>query len=179
MAWTTPLTWVSQALSAVRLNEQIRDNMNETAPGIASAAGRIIVTDGANSIVERIPDTAFNEGGAETTTSTTYAQLATAGPTTTRVTGTSALVIVTCEAKNNTAGSEARVGYTVSGASSLGANDARCLLITSGSADDFFCASFVEIRENLTAGTNTFKMEYRVNSGTGTFRFRRITVIPF
>ncbi len=178
MAWTNPLTWVSQNLTAALLNAELRDNLNETAPGIATAAGRLIVTDGANSIVERIPqDVAV--AANETTTSTVFTDLATAGPSITATTGTVALVIVTANLSGNGAGVFCLMSYTVTGASSHSAEDGRALLYESSVANDEMKASFAVLRTDLTAGSNTFTCRYRVTSGTGSFKDRHITVISF
>ena len=54
MAWVTPLTWVvDQIVNAANLNEQIKDNMNETAPGKAAAAGDVFYATAANAIAAR------------------------------------------------------------------------------------------------------------------------------
>ena len=178
MAFTSPLTWVSQAVTAALMNQQLRDNMNETAPGIASAAGRLIVTDAANSIVERVPDAA-SIATSETTASTSFTDLATAGPTVTLTTGTKVLIAVSCIVQNNTSGAECMVGYDISGASTLGPSSVRSYRATSNAAADTYAGSYVEIREGLTAGSNVLKLEYRVDAGTGTFDERRISVVPF
>ena len=178
MAFTNPLTWIAQNLTAVLLNQQLRDNMNETAPGIASAAGRLIVTDGANSIVERIPGTSFVTT-AETTTSTSFSDLATAGPAVTVTTGTSALVTVSCNILNNTGGAIGFMGYAISGATTVAADQSIALGFESSAAGDQLYASWSHLKSGLTAGSNVFTAKYSVTAGTGTFRYRYITVIPF
>ncbi|MFA5714991.1 MAG: hypothetical protein WC998_04595 [Candidatus Paceibacterota bacterium] len=51
MAWTAPRTWVTgEIVSAAMLNSNVRDNVLETAPGKAAAAGDIFVATGANAI---------------------------------------------------------------------------------------------------------------------------------
>ncbi len=178
MAWTSPVTWVAQALTAALLNEQLRDNINETAPGIATAAGRMIVTDAANSIVERIP-TAANVQTNETTASTSFTDLATAGPAVTVVTGTTALVIVTANISNDTVNALGFMGYAVSSATTVAASTALSLAHQSKLASDQGSASWAQLKTGLTAGSNVFTAKYSVTGGTGSFRFRVITVIPF
>ncbi len=177
MAWTDPVTWAAQALTAALLNEQIRDNMNETAPGVASAAGRMIVTDAANSIVERIPG-GNTVATAETTASTSYANLATNGPAKTLVTGTAAFVFVTCQMENNTAGAISYMGYNVTSATTISAAEARSMYFESNAAGDKIRATAAIYVANLTAGTNVFTATYKVSAGTGTFAARDISVIP-
>jgi hypothetical protein len=51
MAFTTPRTWVTgEIVSAAYLNSNVRDNMLETVPAKAAAAGDIFVATGANAI---------------------------------------------------------------------------------------------------------------------------------
>ena len=175
MAWTSPLTWVSQALTAALLNEQLRDNMNETAPGIATATGRLIVTDGANSIVERIP-TIDEVATTETTASTSYTDLATAGPAVTVTTGTTALVILSGFLDNSGASDSSLMAFAVTGATSLSAADTRGTLFHQGVSES---GMSVVTLEPLSAGSNTFTAKYRATGGTASFRHRKIIVIPF
>ncbi len=178
MAWTAPITWVAQALTAALLNQQIRDNFNETAPGKATTAGRIFVSDGANSIVERTPSEATIVT-QETTTSTSYADLATAGPAATVVTGTTALVIVSAQVKNSNAEVSSLMAVDVSSATTITASDSDALQIESVVAGAIIRASSVIFFSTLTAGSNVFTAKYRVGAGTGTFKTRNIIVIPF
>lgn len=141
-------------------------------------AGRLIVTDGANSIVERIPD----EDGvstAETTTSTSFTDLTTAGPAVTVTTGTAALVILSCNIQNDTAGGIAFMSYAVSGATTAAASTFISLGFESNAAGDQLYASWSHLKTGLIAGSNTFTAKYKVTGGTGSFRHRFITVIPF
>ena len=178
MAWTDPVTWVAQALTAALFNEQLRDNMNETAPGIASTAGRLIVTDAANSIVERAPGVSFVTT-SETTSSTSFTDLATAGPAVTVTTGTSALVIVSANLSNDTAGAFAFMGYAISSATTVAADNSIALGFESNASGDQLYASWAHLKSGLMAGSNVFTAKYSVDAGTGTFRYRYITVIPF
>jgi hypothetical protein len=176
MAWTAPLTWVSQALTAALLNQQLRDNMNETAPAKATAAGRFIVTTGLNAIAERVPTSAF-VATPESTTSTSYTDLTTAGPAVTVTAGASALVFVSCAMNNNTAGEYPIMSFAISGATTQSALDEWAISTYTPAANATYRlskASFV----GLTAGSNTFTAKYKVTAGTGSFSERRIIVIP-
>ncbi len=176
MPWTAPRTWVaSEDVTAAIFNAHVRDNFNETAPGIASAAGRMIVTDAVNSIIERLP-TGDEIDTSETTTSVTYTNLATAGPTVTVTTGTQALVIIGGWHDNTDAAGASFMSFVVSGATTLTAADNRGSTVAVGT-DESSHTAFV--LETLTAGSNTFGVRYRVSAGTGTFRNRKIVVIPF
>ncbi len=179
MAWTAPKTWVaSEDVDFGEFNTEIRDNLNETAPGIASAAGRLIVTDGENSIAERIPTKGFVTT-SETTTSTSYTDLATAGPAVTVTTGTSALIIVSAQLRNETTNAFSRMSFAVSGATTDAANSNRSLATQVDAGDNWLSASYAILLTALTAGSNTFTAKYVVSAGTGTFQHRRILVIPF
>jgi hypothetical protein len=159
------------------MNTHVRDNLNETAPGVASAAGRMIVTDAANSIVERLP-AADEVLTSETTTSTTYTDLATAGPAVTVTTGTAALVIVTASVTVNTDGGVGYISFAVSGATTQAAADSRSLN-KRDTNNRGIQASFVIVETDLNAGSNTFTLKYRTSAGTATFVNRVISVVPF
>ena len=181
MAWTSPVTWVAQALTAALLNEQLRDNMNETAPGKASAAGRIFVADAANSIVERIP-IIDREDTSEGTTSASFTDLATVGPAVTVSTGTQALVMIAARLSGNNPGVRATMSYAVSGATTSAANENRSIQTDLRVSGDFYSIGFSAVHTGLTAGSNVFTAKYRNSGGTGstaTFHYRVISVIPF
>ncbi len=180
MAWTAPRTWVaSEDVTAAIQNAHIRDNFNETAPGIASAAGRLIVTDAINSIAERIPTTDTVLGAEETTTSTSYTDLSTAGPAVTVTTGTAALVALYARMRNGTATRISYASIVVSGASTVAVSDNLSIAFLSTAADDLAHFGGVYLLDGLTAGSNTFTMKYKANAGTAKFAFRRLSVTPF
>ena len=55
MAWSAPMTAVSgSVLTAAQFNTYVRDNLNETAPAKATAAGQIFVSTAANAIAARL-----------------------------------------------------------------------------------------------------------------------------
>ena len=178
MAWTDPLTWVSQNVTAALFNTHLRDNLNETAPGIAAVAGRMIVTDGVNSIVERIPTTAVVVT-SETRASATFGDLATAGPAVTVSTGTSAFVIVSANLACDTVGRFAIMSHAVTGATTLPADDAIAVAYECPVANAEAQMSWLTLRTDLTAGSNTFTAKYRIeNANIATFHRRNITVLP-
>ena len=180
MAWTAPKTWVaSEDVDFGEFNTEIRDNFNETAPGKASAAGRLFVADGVNSIVERIPTTEKNLGSEESTTSTSYTDLATAGPEVTVTTGTEALVSISARMRNNTAGSSCFAAFAVSSATTIAADDIYAIQYESSANADIAQFGLAFLLTGLTAGSNVFTMKYKANGDTASFAIRRITVIPF
>ena len=177
MAWTSPKTYTAAVLTAAELNTYQRDNMLMTAPGIATATGKLIVTSGANTIVERTP-TATYIATSETTASASFADLTTVGPAVTVTTGSEAIVVVTCQLSNDSAGARALMGYAISGATTLAAAAARSLTYESGNAGDFLLASYMGLVAGLTPGSNVFTAKYLATTGNATFVYRALTVIP-
>jgi hypothetical protein len=177
MVWNAAITWTTgQTVTAAQLNAQIRDNFNETAPAKATTAGWHFVSAGTNSIAERaILASAVDT--TETTTSTSYVDLTTPGPTVTMTTGPRALVFINCQlGSSNT--SQAVASYGVSGATTLAPADTLCVLSdnqATGASGNRMCVC--DLRA-LTAGSNTFYMSYRMSAaGTGSFLRRRIQVM--
>ena len=177
MAWTAPMTAVANAaFTAAQFNTHVRDNLNETAPAKATTGGRLLVTTGLNSIAERV----ISESSVltnESTSTTTFTNLATTGPSVTATTGTLALVAMTALMNSDTAGESGAIAYEVSGASSVSTTDTRALRLTSVNAGDIQGATSLHL-QSLTAGSNTFTLKYRaVTTGTVTFQQRRLIVI--
>lgn len=105
---------------------------------------------------------------AQATTSTSYVDLTTAGPSVTIATGTSAMVTVDCYCAG-----QAYAGPAVSGATTLAASDTYAVFIgAAGSASRTFKIT------GLTAGDNTFKLQYRTTTGGSlNFSYRTMTVV--
>jgi hypothetical protein len=179
MAWSTPLTAVSNAtLTAAQWNASVRDNLLETAPAKATAAGRLFVSTGANAIAERVPTVARVET-SQSTSSASFVDLATVGPAVTVTTGTRALVFISAGMTNSVATGAAAMGYAVSGASTIAATNATDLRADSPGTSEVDRATSVSMLTSLTAGSNVFTAKYRVGSGgTATFDAREIMVIP-
>ena len=185
MAWSDPKTHAgSDDITAAMLNQELRDNLNETAAGIASAAGRLIVTDGANSLVERIVTRDLDTDTLvfTDTSYTTFANL-TGTPASGEVevavvTGTAAIVFLYGRISNSNAGSSTVLGFSVSGATTVATDSARSMTYESGAANDLFRGSAVIMLVALTAGTNTFTLEARVTAGTGTLQDATVFVLP-
>ncbi len=114
----------------------------------------------------------------QTTTSTSYTDLATSGPACTVTTGTKALVMFGCNITNtSTAGAVGLMDFAVSGATTRNATDDTSLLYTNPATNNQHQASRVVTITGLTAGSNTFTAKYRTNTGTEQFGNRFITVI--
>ena len=183
MAWTAPMTAFSNSVfTAAQFNQYVRDNLNQTAPALASTTSSYFATVAVNQIAERIAQNAA-VFAAETTTSTSYGNLTTTGPVCTCATGTNALVGLYADVSVNTAGTVAYMSYAVSGASSLGSADSRALgwATPSTAAASFLLSTYVHLETGLTPGTNTFTAQYRVGSGggTGSWSNRNMFVLPF
>jgi hypothetical protein len=181
MAWTAPMTAVSGSVfTASQFNTFIRDNLSETAPAKATTVGSYFVTSATNQIVERIPSNDLI-ATSQTTSSTSYTDLATVGPTITVTTSTCALIAIYTSIGSDTAGSTAWMSFDVSGATTLAANDNRAISHRPGSvaATTDMRAGALFYLNTLTAGSNVFTAKYRVSGVmTGTYSNRRILVIP-
>ena len=176
MAWSAPMTAVSNSVfTASQFNAFIRDNLNETAPAKATTAGAHFAVSDTNEISERVSETA-SVLTSETTSSSTFTDLATPGPAVTVDTGPAALVVVH-GAMENTGTGASRMAYDVSGASTIAAADNRGVGVY-GVAGAGVITSGVVLHTDLTPGTNTFTAKYRAATGTGTFLSRRIVVFP-
>lgn len=113
---------------------------------------------------------------SQTTTSTSFTDLATPGPAVTTTISQSgrALVIVSGMLKNSGL-AFTRMSYAVSGASTVAASDTNGISVVNTNEIEASRSSLVT---GLTPGSNTFTAKYRVTGGTGTFTSRSITVIP-
>src|ERR1700755_2312031 len=103
MAWSAPLTAVANtAFTAAQFNASVRDDLLETAPAKATANGQMFVATAANSIAARLPQASFVTV-SESTASTTYAALTTAGPAVTITCSLFVIVGVSAKLTHNTA----------------------------------------------------------------------------
>lgn len=180
MSWSAPMTAVAGSVfTANQYNTYIRDNLLETGVAKVTEAGQYLVTEGVNSVGARTLQTDGVFGAAESTTSTSYTDLTTAGPSVTVDTGAKAIVVFSSNLRNNTAGAGAWYSYGVSGATSSPASDSRGMFIDGVSASNACRWGGFHIWTTLTPGTNTFTMKYRASTNTALFNDRQITVLPF
>ncbi len=180
MAWTAPTTAVAGSVfTAAIFNASVRDNLNVTAVGIATSAGRLIVTTAAKTVTERNPDTDAI-ATSQATASLTYVNLATVGPTVTITTGTKAMVILGCASSNSIVGNSGRMGIDLSGATTSAVSDTNSIEVTSGNASDAYQLSWVTIYNPINAGSNTFQAKYKaINAGSASFSNRVVSIMPF
>jgi hypothetical protein len=116
----------------------------------------------------------------ESTTATTYTDLATVGPTTFAEVGESGILDVTlsCRLQNDTAGAAARMSFEVStfgGTVLVAPNDGRAVQVP-GTAQ--FRVSNRLLVDGLSPGGVQVRAKYNVSAGAGTFADRRLIVEP-
>lgn len=181
MAWSTPLTAVpTSPLTAAQWNASVRDNLLETAVAKATTASGFFVATGTNTLAQRVPNS-DNVSTDQATSSTSYGNLATTGPTVTATTGVSALVMLGSWMTNATGGARSIMSYAMSGATSAAAQDitSASVQITTSSSSCYVGSSRAYLHTGLTAGSTTFTSQYKVSAGTGNFTQRTLSVIPF
>lgn len=179
MAWTVPMTAVAGSpFASADYNTFVRDNQLQCPTALATTAGSYAVSTGPNAMVERIPAMS-SLIALETTTSTSFTNLATNGPAVTVTTGTSALIVITAECHNGTASEAARVGVNITGATTEAPNSLYILRQETNGTAEFQQCSTARLHTSLSPGSNTFTMQYAVTAGTGSFNFRSIIVMPY
>lgn len=178
MAWSAPITWVGgQVPTAALFNAQLRDNLLETMPAKATQEGQIFVGNGVNSITTRIPDARY-ETASQTTTSTSYTDLATTGPSVTVTHGVYAVIFWSARIQNDTLNQDTYMSWAMSGSNTRVAADLYSIRQDGVAAGNAWRVGSVDIISTMTPGTTTFTSKYRVAGGTGTFDDRFIGVIP-
>jgi hypothetical protein len=178
MAWTAPKTWVGNEVpSAANFNLHLRDNMLETMPAKATTDGQIFAGNGTNSITPRLI-AADRILTFETTSSTSYTNLATIGPRVTVTHSGFCIVLWSCQLQNNTANAESHMSWSYTGAASRAAADLVSVGQDAVSANQSWRLGNVDFLAGITPGTTTFTAEYRVDAGTASFSDRFLAVIP-
>lgn len=168
-AW--PYQTLSDRPDGPSLGEDLALAIEATVAALAATVATINTT-----LTNRIPQQA-SVATSQTTTSTSYTDLATVGPAVTVTTGTSALVTVGAQIQNSTANFTAYMSWAVSGATTSAAVDARAAAVANA---NLILASRVFLMTGLTPGSNTFTAKYKVNgASTGTFVDRNILVQTF
>jgi hypothetical protein len=176
VAWTAPITWTNAVLTAAQLNQQVRDNLLETAVAKATTANQYPVATGANALAMRRVDS-DSALATQNTTSTSYTTAS--GPTVTITTGTTAIITLSAYFTIDTNSASAFYSVAVSGATTSASDDSRALTMGRYTAQVLIGATQTVYLTGLTAGSNTFTGQIRVTAGTGTFDNRRLVVMPF
>lgn len=167
--------------TGITLQEGMRAYLTAPTVPAATGASSTQVPSGATTIYNGTAWVCVTEVGARssttgTTTSTSYVTTMTSDGTAiscTLVTGTTALIGMTCQSYVSGAGVTGFASISVSGATTLSASDANGIKLQSTFEA---VPSSVFILSGLTAGTNTFTMNYKTNSGTLTAVERRLWV---
>lgn len=180
MAWTAPITFVgNQTLTSTVMNTYLRDNLLELAPAKATTQSSFFIGAAANSLVERkVAGKRVNT--SQGTTSNTYTDLATSGPSVTLSTGVNAIVIIAAFMSQSINSGFAGMTWASSGATTNAASDTWSLQLEGVKAGNPVSACSWYRTNSLNAGTNTFTAKYRRSSagGTATFANRIIIVLP-
>lgn len=176
MTWTAPPTFVSgNVLTAAQLGILAADLL-ETAAAKATGAGQWFVATGTNTLAARNVASNNVTGGDQGTTSLSFVDLTTIGPTVTVTTGTTVIVVLSAQLFNDTLNGYAECGVNIN---NLGVSSGLTLRTLTSFANARQSASHVSYRSGLTAGSNTFKMQYRAqNTGQANFNSRELTVLP-
>lgn len=178
MVWTSPHTLTtSDFFTSTDWNTYVRDNLNQTMPGLAASPLQYFVSSAAHTLVARAASHTTT-AGAQTTTSGSYVGLLTATAVTI-TTGTQALVMWSAGHQNSVSSNGTFSSVAVSGATTLSSSDTWCATVdgvTSANTNRLGMAHLF----TLTAGSNTFTMQYKVQTAgnTGTFSDRTIIVVP-
>lgn len=142
--------------------------------------GRVALPGITNAFGMRTGSVALIEG----TTSTTFTDLATTGPTVTATVSTSRRVLVIASSFISAANNTGSFAVEISGASTIAPSNQGDL--TSNTADAIQATitmqQFTQAFDGLNPGLNTFTMKYKVTNGAGgivTFAQRVLTVFPF
>jgi hypothetical protein len=117
-------------------------------------------------------------GANESTTSTSFTALTTAGPAVTLTTGTKAFLILSSRMEGASTATRGYMSYAVSGATTIAANEGRAQELKVV-ADQFIDQkSFGILITGLTAGSNTFTAQYKSQTGAIVYYTeRRLAVI--
>lgn len=146
------------------LSRQINEALRGVAADIDAAVMSVPTSSGLQWIAHDIDTT-------ESTSSTTFVDLATVGPFVTIATGTNVLVMVSVTAYRASAGFSAYVGIDVSGATTIAAADVVSAASPGGSYGVLLVRTY--LITGLTPGSNTFALKYRCDGGGPWYFFNR------
>jgi hypothetical protein len=117
----------------------------------------------------------------QSTSSTSYTDLTTVGPSVTLTTGTSAIVMFGARVNDDgNLGNNGYISYAVSGATTIAASDSFSAYGSGASGGEInISANYQHKVTTLNAGSNTFTLKYRRQDGSSTagFLYRYLTVI--
>jgi len=168
------------AFTAANFNQHVRDNLLETAPGKATGGvtnGSYPVKSATNQITFRTPQQ-VEVTASQSTSSSSYTNLSTSGPSVTVVHGPMVYVTWHASISNNSINSS-YMGIQLSGSNTFSATDDLALRHrdpTGSNGENMMSMNY--LFTGLTPGTTTFQAKYRSLGGTATFRYRRVCVFP-
>jgi hypothetical protein len=113
---------------------------------------------------------------SETTTSTSYADLATPGPAVTLITGTTVAISIGGFLTINVASERCSMALAISGSTTLAANDVNAMSFQPFVANAGQQQGHTLPITGLTAGSNTFTVKYKTTAGTASFANRSLIV---
>lgn len=194
---TTESTYILDVNGTVRVQNAATFSSSVTAASLIKSGGTSaqilaadgsVITAGTNITISGGTISASGGGGSfsangdvintsQTTTSTTYTDLATVGPVATVTIGSSgnAIVTLTAELMTGTNGAECYMSFNANGVTP---NDDQALTSATRNSGDFPKQSATFWVTGLTPGSNTFTAKYRTTAGTLTAADRNIIVIP-
>lgn len=163
MSWTAPSghVWTTgEIVSAANMNTYIKDNLID--------------------LDRRTTITQASVATNQTTTSVTYADLATPGPAVTVTVGATGqtMTAVCCLMSNSVTPGACYMGYAVSGATTIAATNAEAMALTSAINNAGGRFDVNSLTSGMVAGSNTFTAKYQVTANTGAFSARTIIVTP-
>lgn len=112
----------------------------------------------------------------ESTSSTSYVDLTTVGPSVTATTGSTVTIWISANANKSSTGNSGFISVAVSGASTVAASDANAASQSSAIASGGNALARSVTITGLTPGVNTFTMKYRGDGGTWSFSTRTLSV---
>lgn len=161
MAWTTPRTWsTGEVVTSTIMNTHVRDNLTD--------------------LDRRTTSTAATVSTSQTTTSTSYTDLATTGPAVTVTIGSTGKALVSLYGLmlQSNASQASFMGFAVSGATTVAAADAFALALNAAVAGDAIRCGATWLVTGLNSGSTTGTAKYRVTANTGTYQDRHIIWTP-
>lgn len=185
MSWTAPIRFVDgDPITAAQINTLFRDNLNSTAPGIATRQGRLIVTAGKHQLAERQPVKSYRDGNVSTEAEWPVDpdNEDDLGPSVTFEHGGSFLAIYTTGIRRSAGtGGFADYGPVVEGTSrDDGPSVFECAVRSADNGYRRLGGHY--LFEGIEPGLTTVTMKYGVSSSTGargTYEQRDLLVIPF
>jgi hypothetical protein len=182
MSWTAPMTAVdNEPFSAAEYEQYIRQNLLVQAPEQVTAANQIPVVVGPNEIATVTPDATHrgniaNTGDPIIVTATSYVSL---GVSLTVEAYDTVQVNLKCLMRTSTGDNTRRMSVGVSGASTVPPDDSFSLVVGGPSSGNMsILTSSLRTMSGLTPGENTFTLYGKVDTGSASFQYANVGIIP-